>query len=139
MYILDSDHIGILQRKRGFEFDRILSRISAVGETNIFVTIISFHEQISGWTKYVKNSNDQSKIVTGYFRFEKILRDFAESQVLPYSTASSDIFEDIKKQKIRIATMDLRIASIVIAQRMVLVTRNTIDFERVPNLNFEDW
>ena len=105
MYILDSDHIGILQRKRGFEFDRILSRISAVGETNIFVTIISFHEQ----------------------------------EVLPYSTASSDIFEDIKKQKIRIATMDLRIASIVIAQRMVLVTRNTIDFERVPNLNFEDW
>ena len=35
--------------------------------------------------------------------------------------------------------MDLRIAAIVIANQMTLLTRNTVDFERVPNLAFEDW
>jgi tRNA(fMet)-specific endonuclease VapC len=35
--------------------------------------------------------------------------------------------------------MDLRIASIVIANQMTLLTRNTVDFQRVPGLHFEDW
>jgi tRNA(fMet)-specific endonuclease VapC len=35
--------------------------------------------------------------------------------------------------------MDLRIASIAIANQMTVLTRNTIDFERIPNLSFEDW
>jgi tRNA(fMet)-specific endonuclease VapC len=40
---------------------------------------------------------------------------------------------------IRIPTMDQRIASIAIAQRMILVTRNTVDFERIPGLELQDW
>jgi len=35
--------------------------------------------------------------------------------------------------------MDLRIASIAIANQITLLTRNTVDFERIPNLLFEDW
>jgi tRNA(fMet)-specific endonuclease VapC len=45
----------------------------------------------------------------------------------------------LKQQKVRIGTQDLRIASIVIAQKGILVTRNSRDFEKVPNLKFEDW
>ncbi len=139
MYILDPDHLGVLQRQRGQEFDRLSKRIALTEETDIYVTIVSFHEQVSGWTKYVKGSQDQSKIVIGYLRLEKILCDFSESQVLPYSLSASEIFDDIKRQKIRIPTMDLRIASIAIAQRMILVTRNNVDFERIPGLELQDW
>lgn len=139
MFVLDTDHLGILQRRRGSEFDRLTNRIASVAETEIYVTIISFHEQVSGWTKYVKSSQDPAKTVIGYLRLETILRDFASSQVLPFSTAAAEVFEDVKSQRIRIATMDLRIASIAIAQRMTLVTRNRVDFERVPNLALQDW
>jgi tRNA(fMet)-specific endonuclease VapC len=139
MYILDTDHIGLLQRQRGPEYDRRSKKLATIPATDIYVTIISFHEQISGWTKYIKGTRDQTRIVAGYLRLEKILSDFAVSQVLPYSPAASDIFEEIKRQRIRIATMDLRIASIAIAQRMILVTRNTVDFERIPNLELQDW
>lgn len=139
MFILDTDHPGILQRRRGPEFALLMEKILKRGDTNIYVTIISFHEQVSGWAKYVKQSTDQAKIVSGYLRLENILRDFANSQVLPFSQAAAEAFDDLKRQKIRIATMDLRIASIAIAQRMTLVTRNSIDFERVPNLAIEDW
>ena len=139
MYILDTDHIGILQRQRGPEYDRLSKRLAQIAASDVFVTIVSFHEQISGWTKYIKGTKDQARIVSGYLRLEKIISDFAESHVLPYSPAASEIFEEIKGQKIRIATMDLRIASIAIVQRMILVTRNTVDFERVPNLELQDW
>ena len=35
--------------------------------------------------------------------------------------------------------MDLRIASLAIASQMTLLTRNTVDFQHVPDLPFEDW
>jgi hypothetical protein len=45
----------------------------------------------------------------------------------------------LRKQKIRIGTQDLRIASIVLAVNGTLVTRNQRDFAQVPELTLEDW
>lgn len=35
--------------------------------------------------------------------------------------------------------MDLRIASVALANDMTVLTRNRVDFERIPNLTVEDW
>jgi tRNA(fMet)-specific endonuclease VapC len=35
--------------------------------------------------------------------------------------------------------MDLRIAAIAIANQMTLLTQNTVDFERIPGLQIDDW
>jgi tRNA(fMet)-specific endonuclease VapC len=49
------------------------------------------------------------------------------------------IYQDLKSQRIRIGTQDLRIASIVLAHEGVLLSRNARDFDRVPNLIIENW
>lgn len=131
MYVLDTDHLGILQRKRGPAFDRLALKLATVDDTHVYVAIVSFHEQIAGWTKYVKGSLDQSRVVFGYARLERIIRDFSEAQVLPYSTAAAEIFEEFRNRKVRIATMDLRNAAIAIAQRMTLVTRNILSISSI--------
>jgi tRNA(fMet)-specific endonuclease VapC len=77
--------------------------------------------------------------VAGYWRLENILADFAQAQVLPFSSDAAEIFTEFRAQKIRVATMDLRIASIAIANQMTLLTRNSVDFERIPNVSIEDW
>lgn len=139
MFILDRDHLGILQGPGSDTCSNILKRISQVSDSNVYTTIISFHEIVSGWTKYVKQSNDPAKIVSGYARLEQVLKDFSCAQVLPFSFAASEVFEDLKRTKIRVATMDLRIASIAISKQMTVVTRNTIDYERIPGLMLQDW
>ncbi len=139
MYILDTDHLGILQGRRGEDCNRLLKRIEEVSDSNVYTTIVSFHEIVVGWTKYVKQSNNPQKIVAGYSRLEQVLKDFSCSQVLPFSLAASEVFEDFKRKKIRVATMDLRIASIAISQHMTVVTRNTVDYERIPGLIVQDW
>jgi tRNA(fMet)-specific endonuclease VapC len=45
----------------------------------------------------------------------------------------------LKLQKVRIGTMDLKIASIALSRNAVLVSRNLKDFEEVPNLVVKDW
>jgi predicted nucleic acid-binding protein len=64
---------------------------------------------------------------------------FARAQVLPFSAAAADVYDELRRSRVRVGAMDLRIASIVIANQMTLLTRNTVDFERVPDLPIEDW
>ena len=75
----------------------------------------------------------------GYTELETVVDSFARAQVLPFSAAAADDYDELRKQRVRVGAMDLRIASIAIANQMTLLTRNTVDFERVPNLNFADW
>ena len=45
----------------------------------------------------------------------------------------------MRSQKVRVSTMDLRIAAIAISNNLVLLTQNTEDFSKVPSLVTEDW
>lgn len=45
----------------------------------------------------------------------------------------------LRRLRIRIGTMDLRIASIALAHGAKLLTRNSVDFAKVPELTIEDW
>ena len=65
MYILDSDHLSILQRQQGQEFENLARRCSALQPVDFFVTIVSFHEQFNGWTKYVARAKDSGALVRG--------------------------------------------------------------------------
>jgi len=139
MYVLDSDHLSILQSQKEPEFGNLMRRCTVFKASDFFVTIISFHEQVNGWTKYIARAKDAQALTRGYLEFEGILESFSRAQVLPFSAAAADVYEDVRKQRIRVGAMDLRIASIVIANQMILLTRNTVDFERVPDLAFSDW
>jgi tRNA(fMet)-specific endonuclease VapC len=48
-------------------------------------------------------------------------------------------FTELRRQKIRIGTRDLRIAATALVHDLTLVTRNHKDFFRVPALRIEDW
>jgi tRNA(fMet)-specific endonuclease VapC len=72
--------------------------------------------------------------------FEKILIDFSNLNILPFDTAASNIFDDLRSAGVRrLGTMDLRIAAIALSRGFTVLTRNTVDFARVPGLLFEDW
>jgi len=48
-------------------------------------------------------------------------------------------FRKLQASRVRIGTMDLRIAAIAIANDATLLTRNLSDFGKVPGLRAEDW
>ena len=52
MYILDTDHVGILQLAGGREYLALSQRIALCSQTDLYVTIVSLHEQFLGWNAY---------------------------------------------------------------------------------------
>jgi tRNA(fMet)-specific endonuclease VapC len=139
MYILDTDHVGILQRASGPEYGVLAQRIALYSQADFFVTIVSFHEQILGWNAYIARAKDQAGTVHGYSRLQRILADFSRANVLPFNDRAAEMFEQLRRERIRIGTMDLRIAAIARSRNMTVLSRNRVDFERVPGLRFDDW
>lgn len=139
MFLLDTDHLGILKRASGTPFKRLIQRIADKDQLDFYISIISFHEQIRGWTAYLNKRTDAAGVIRGYHQLESLISDYAAAQVVPFGAAADEVFRELKQQKIRVGTMDLRIGAIAIANGMTVLTCNTVDFERIPGLSFEDW
>ncbi|MEB3343238.1 type II toxin-antitoxin system VapC family toxin [Okeania sp.] len=60
------------------------------------------------------------------------LNYFLSVNLLDFDEKAYICYRHLVSQKIRIGTLDLRIAAIVISQNGILLTRNSRDFERVP-------
>ena len=58
---------------------------------------------------------------------------------VPYNQAAEDQFQDLLTLRLRIGTQDLRIAAIALVNKLIVLTRNSRDFGRVPGLVTEDW
>ena len=138
-YLLDTDHISILQRQSGPEFATLMAHIAQHGPTELAFSIISMHEQVLGCHTYISRARTASEVVRGYRMLAQILRDFAISPVLPFDAAAATVFDGLVAQGVQIGRMDLRIASIALSRGMILVTRNARDFAKVPDLQIEDW
>jgi tRNA(fMet)-specific endonuclease VapC len=139
VFILDSDILSIIQDEDGEEFRRIERRMAEVEPTTVFVSIVTFQEQASGCNNRIRRARTAEDVVRGYALYERMLADFVSLNSLSFDDAAAKIFADLRSRKVRIGTMDLRIAAIALASDMTVVTRNIVDFERVPGLRIEDW
>ena len=73
-------------------------------------------------------------------RQERFLSAFVS---LPFDDAAADIYGDLRATLERAGTpigaYDLQIAAIALARDCTLVTHNTREFARVPDLSLDDW
>jgi tRNA(fMet)-specific endonuclease VapC len=138
-YLMDTDHISILQKQAGQEYAALIARIARVRRADLAFCIVSFHEQILGCNAYLAQAKTSADVERGYRMFDRVLSAFAAAIVLPFDANASVTFENLVKQRVRIATMDLRIASIALSNASIVLTRNTRDFGKVPGLAIEDW
>lgn len=138
-YLLDTDHISILQWRTGPAFTTLAARIAPQPRTDLAFSIISLHEQTLGCHTYLQRARTAREVVQGYSLLAQVLRDFTVAPVLPFDDAAATVFAALVAQRLRVRTMDLRIAAIALARGLVVLTRNTRDFGQVPGLEIDDW
>jgi tRNA(fMet)-specific endonuclease VapC len=74
-----------------------------------------------------------------YTRLIGLIEFFSDWEILPFNEPSADQFEALRKQRVRIGTQDLKIASIALETGSLLLSANLRDFEKVPGLRVENW
>ncbi len=87
----------------------------------------------------ISHARNQSREVAAYQRLQALLRFFNEIPVLDYTDVVAARFEDLKRSRVRVGSMDLKIAAMALSRDGLLLSSNLKDFERVPNLRVEDW
>lgn len=138
MVVLDTDVLSLLQRRQGALYTRLAARIASTDE-EIYVTLVSFEEQTRGWLASAAKARTPEQYATATRRLNEMRLDFEDRAVLLFDDRAVAEFKHLKATKIKIGTMDLRIASIVLANAATLISRNLRDFQQVPGLQVEDW
>jgi len=137
MVVLDTDHASELGFRSRVGL-RLLERLSASGEDPV-ITAITVEEQMRGWLAQIHRELDPAKQTTAYGRLVRQVEFLASWVILSWDAAAVEIFQRLQRERVRIGTQDLKIASITVAHGAKLLTRNTQDFARVPGLSIENW
>jgi tRNA(fMet)-specific endonuclease VapC len=138
MYVIDTDVLSIVQRGGTPQADRAFARIEAV-ERDVYVTIVSFEEQMRGWLAYIAHAHAAHRQVEGYARLYELIEDFSLRQILQFTDGSFRRLQSLRRTHRRTGVMDLKIAAIAMENDATLVTRNVADFRRIEGLRVEDW
>jgi tRNA(fMet)-specific endonuclease VapC len=137
-YLLDTDHLSILQRKAGVEYIRLSTWMAQFSQLDFACCVVSLHEQALGAHNFINQAKNSSGLVRGYDLFARLPGDYLKFFFLPFDVPAATIYDQLRVQKLQIGAMDLRIASIALSRQLTVLTRNLRDFGRVPGLTIED-
>ena len=129
-YLLDTNPCIVYLTGRS---ENLRRRLDATGDTDVVVCSIVCAELCFGAAK----SLDPSKTLR---RQQEFLERF---QSWPFDDAAARAYgpirADLERAGTTIGANDLLIASIALANGLILVSHNTGEFSRVPGLAVEDW
>ena len=139
MIILDTDHLSVLRYPDTPRAVALTVRLDESPDRPFGTTIISVVEQFRGWSAEINRAKDVAQEVRAYDRLSHFIDLIRRMPVYPFDTAAAGVFVYLHQQKLRIGTMDLKIAAIALANGALLLTANRRDFTKVPGLRFENW
>jgi tRNA(fMet)-specific endonuclease VapC len=138
MLILDTDHLSILDQDTVESFN-IGRRLASIEPADVAVSIVTYEEQMRGWLAYVAQARTTERQIEAYRRLRRHVERFRAIPLVDYDERAAREFERLRQAHVRIGTMDLKIAAIALANDATLLSRNLVDFGKVPGLHVEDW
>jgi tRNA(fMet)-specific endonuclease VapC len=115
------------------------ARLAASSDRDIATTIVNAEEQMRGWLAEINRVRAVHQQIPSYERLVKLLDFLSEIPVIPFDARAADEFERLRKEKVRIGSMDLKIACIALVHNALLLSANLRDFQQVPRLRVENW
>ena len=110
-----------MQKSTGLDYECLSARMAQIPISDFGISIVTVHEQFLDSHTYISRTRNAQDLVKGF------------------DDSASILFDNLQSQKVKVATMDLRIAAIASSRGLVLLTRNHRDFVKVPGLTIEDW
>lgn len=129
-YLLDTN---VCVRFLNGRVPQIRTRLLALDEAHVAVSIITKAELYYGSAKSQTPERSRQRQAAFPRRF----------MLLPFDDAAVDHYADLRvsleRRGVPISHPDMQIAAIALANALVLVTHNTVEFSRIDGLTLEDW
>jgi tRNA(fMet)-specific endonuclease VapC len=122
------------------EYIRLRAKIAQLDPPEqVATTIVTYEEQSRGRLAMVSASRSTRQLVEAYTHLRQHLLNYTRIPIIEFDEQAALLAATIQKSKLRLGTMDVRIAAIALSRNALLLSRNIRDFKRVPNLRVEDW
>jgi tRNA(fMet)-specific endonuclease VapC len=135
LYVLDTDTLTLLRRNHA----AVVQHVKAHPPAEMAITVITVAEQLGGWYTQVRRAKKKDALARAYKQLAETTTLLSGIKILTLTEQAIDHCDRLKQLKLKIGINDLRIAAITLENAAILVTRNTRDFQQVPNLTLEDW
>jgi tRNA(fMet)-specific endonuclease VapC len=110
-------------------------------EWEIYTTIVTKAEVLRGRTDFLLKAANSGQLLRAQQWLVDSEKQLSNLAILMVTQGAIEQLAKLQGQRGlgRVGRADLIIASIVLAHNATLVTRNTKDFVRIPNLKLENW
>lgn len=135
--ILDTNHMRELVSAS--DSGRRLRERIADTRTAVFTCIVVVEESMEGWLALLHHTQPGPDQVGTYERMQESLSAAMTLGVLPFDGDAAAVFVALRKELRRAGAMDLKIAAISLVHDAILLTRNLVDFAKVPGLRAVNW
>ena len=137
MYLLDTDTLSHLHRGH----PRVIARLNRITDPDVGTTIITRIELLRGRFDYVLKAATSTELLRAQQLLARTEELLEELTITPFDKNAATHFDRLRKIRSlkKIGRADLLIASIALANRATLVTRNLRHFRKVPGLKIENW
>jgi tRNA(fMet)-specific endonuclease VapC len=139
MIILDSDHLSILRYHNSERALKLIARLNQAPEKPIATSIANVEEAMRGWLSAIAKERRIERQLFAYRELGELFTFFAGFTIALLDANAARLFNGFRKTGVRIGTLDLKAASIAVANNALLLSANRRDFEKVPGLRFENW
>jgi len=129
-YMLDSNIcIGLIRQKP----QRLIERLTECAPLEVGVSSITVAELVHGAQK--SSQVEQNMAALEQFLLPLEMADFDQRAAIAYGFVRASL----ERAGNVIGSMDMLIGAHALSLDVVLVTNNTGEFKRIPNLKIEDW
>jgi tRNA(fMet)-specific endonuclease VapC len=129
-YLLDTNICIYLIKKR---YPEIISKLLKVGFDKIGISTITIAELEYGVANSSRSQEAQTALLEFVLPFE--ILDFNYSAASMYGK----IRKELKDKGQPVSDMDMLIASVAMANELIVVTNNEKEFRRISGLKIENW
>jgi tRNA(fMet)-specific endonuclease VapC len=140
MILIDTDHATYLKYPESERGGRLINRLSVVPQSEVVgVAIVTIEERMRGWLAVIAKEKLAIRQAVGYRELARLFEFYQELEIVPFDEAAARKFDELRAQRLRLGTMDLKIAATALVNLALLLSANRRDFARVPGLRVENW
>jgi len=134
-FLFDTDHVTLFQYGNSV----VVARLAQMPPVSVGISPISMEEALRGRLAAVSRANSGLARIRAYNHLTETVRLFPQFPIVPFDQSCEIQFQWIRSLHLRIGTQDQKIAAVALANHLTLLTRNKVDFSRIPGLTIDDW